>query len=171
MHQAGVKPSQQRLCQPYGDDQRRGLWLYHILETDTWYKVVARVNGVNSGSLYIQENGNINGYNKISLPDGHTYKSFCNLLLATMPKATQVHYIERFKVFIGWWKSRGYGDGMPDSAPVLLENKKMVPSWRRLCKSLLRNDWWCKGLGLTQPKSEAYGQYLELKKQKKLEES
>ena len=170
MHQAGVKPSQQRLCQPYGDDQRRGLWLYHILEPDTWYKVVARVNGVNSGSLYIQENGNINGYNKISLPEGHTYKSFCNLLLSTMPKSTQVHYIERFKVFIGWWKSRGYSDGMPDDAPVLLENKKMAPSWRRLCKSLLRNDWWCKGLGLTQPKSEAYGQYLELKKQKKLEE-
>jgi ParB-like chromosome segregation protein Spo0J len=29
-----------------------------------------------------------------------------------------------------------------------------------------RNDWWCKGLGLTQPKSEAYGKYLELKKHK-----
>jgi len=29
---------------------------------------------------------------------------------------------------------------------------------------LLRNDWWCKGLGLTQPKSEAYARYLSLKK-------
>ena len=36
----------------------------------------------------------------------------------------------------------------------------------RLCKVLLRNDYWCKGLGLTQPKSEAYGKYLQLKKQK-----
>ncbi len=50
MNMAGVKLSQQRLCQPYGDDQRRGLWLYHILEPETWYKVVARVNGVNSGA-------------------------------------------------------------------------------------------------------------------------
>ncbi len=32
---------------------------------------------------------------------------------------------------------------------------------------LLRNDHWCKGLGMTQPKSEAYGKYLELKKAKK----
>jgi len=57
MNKAGVKISQQRLCQPYGDDQRRGLWLYHILEPETWYKLIARVNGVNSGALYIQENG------------------------------------------------------------------------------------------------------------------
>jgi len=169
MHMAGVKPSQQRLCQPYGDDQRIGLWLYHILEPATWYKVVARVNGVNSGSLYIQEKGNINGYNKISLPDGHTYKSFCNLLLSTMPESTREHYIEIFKKFLKWWVARGYSDGIPDSAPILLENKKHVPSWRRLCKALLRNDWWGKGIGFTQPKSESYGQYLELKKQKNLE--
>lgn len=169
MHQAGVKPSQQRLCQPYGDDQRRGLWLYHILEPDTWYKVVARVNGVNSGSLYIQENGNINGYNKISLPEGHTYKSFCNLLLSTMPEATRGHYIEKFKGWMEGWKGRGYVDGIPLEAPKILEDKMWAPSWRRLCKVLLRNDWWYKGLGLTQPKSEAYGQYLELKKARKAE--
>jgi predicted phosphoadenosine phosphosulfate sulfurtransferase len=29
MHKAGLSISQQRLCQPYGDDQRKGLWLYH----------------------------------------------------------------------------------------------------------------------------------------------
>lgn len=167
MHQAGVKPSQQRLCQPYGDDQRRGLWLYHILEPETWYKVVARVNGVNSGALYIQENGNINGYNKITLPEGHTYKSFCKLLLQTMPEVTRNHFIERFRVFIKGWKGRGYTDDIPDWAPKVLEDKQWAPSYRRLCKVLLRNDWWCKGLGMTQPKSEAYGKYLKIKKNKK----
>jgi predicted phosphoadenosine phosphosulfate sulfurtransferase len=75
MSRAGVKISQQRLCQPYGDDQRRGLWLYHILEPDTWFKLINRVNGVNSGALYIQENGNMTGYNKIYKPDGHTWES------------------------------------------------------------------------------------------------
>lgn len=29
MFQAGVPPSQQRLCQPFGDEQRKGLWLYY----------------------------------------------------------------------------------------------------------------------------------------------
>jgi predicted phosphoadenosine phosphosulfate sulfurtransferase len=164
MHKAGLSPSQMRICQPYGDDQRRGLWLYHILEPATWYRVVSRVNGVNSGALYIQESGNMTGYAKISKPDNHTWKSFCNLLLSSLPKATQDHYIVKFKVFIKWWKARGYPDGIPDEAPSNLESGKLAPSWRRLCKVLLRNDYWCKGLAFTQPKSAAYGKYLELKK-------
>lgn len=167
MHQAGVTLSKQRLCQPYGDDQRRGLWLYHLLEPQTWFRIVARVNGVNSGSLYINETGNMTGYNKISLPPGHTYKSFCNLLLSTLPEVSRDHYVGRFKDFIKGWRKRGYMGEIPDAAPADLENKHWVPSWRRLCKVLLRNDWWCKGLGMTQPKSEAYGEYLKLKKQKK----
>jgi len=140
MHKAGVKPSQQRLCQPYGDDQRRGLWLYHILEPATWYRVVSRVNGVNSGALYIEEKGNITGYNKISKPEGHTWKSFCNLLMSTMPKATSDHYKERFTSFLKGWKGRGYLVGIPDEAPKVLEDKQWAPSWKRMCKVLLRND-------------------------------
>lgn len=167
MHQAGVPLSQQRLCQPYGDDQRRGLYLYHILEPDSWYKLIARVNGANSGALYINESGNMTGYNKITLPPGHTYKSFCNLLLSTMPEISRDHYVERFKSHIAGWRKRGYTGDIPDSAPRELENKQWVPSWRRLCKSLLRNDWWCKGLGMTQPKSDAYGKFLKMKKAKK----
>jgi predicted phosphoadenosine phosphosulfate sulfurtransferase len=167
MHQAGVKPSQQRLCQPYGDDQRRGLWLYHLLEPQTWSKVVTRVSGANSMSLYVEENGNITGYNKIYKPDGHTYKSFCNLLLTTMPEKLRAHYLKRFKSFIKGWRGRGYDKDIPDEAPLILENKHWAPSYRRLCKVLLRNDYWCKGLGLTQPKSEAYGKYLKIRDKRK----
>lgn len=164
MHQAGVPLSQQRLCQPYGDDQRRGLWLYHLLEPQTWFRIVARVNGVNSGSLYINETGNMTGYNKITLPPGHTYKSFCNLLLSTLPKVSRDHYVERFKDHLKGWRKRGYKGEIPDSAPRDLENKQWVPSWRRLCKVLLRNDWWCKSLGMTQPKSQAWNKFKQMKK-------
>lgn len=167
MHKAGVKPSQQRLCQPYGDDQRRGLWLYHLLEPETWGKVVTRVSGANSMALYVDENGNMTGYNKIYKPDGHTYESFTHLLLSTMPKKLRDHYLNRFKTFIKGWRNRGYNESIPDEAPLVLENKQWAPSYRRLCKVLLRNDYWCKGLGLTQPKSEAYGKYLEIKKNRK----
>lgn len=169
MHLAGLTIHQMRICQPYGDDQRRGLWLYHIIEPESWFRVVARVNGANSGALYINETGNVNGYNKIALPEGHTWKSFCNLLLSSLPKKTQEHYIHKFKGFIRGWKGRGYTDGIPDEAPRVLEKKMWAPSYRRLCKVLLRNDWWCKGLGLTQPKSDAYGKYLEIKKRRKQE--
>lgn len=166
MQMAGVPLSQQRLCQPFGDDQRRGLWLYHILEPQTWFKLVARVNGANSGALYIEESGNINGYNKITKPSHHTWRSFCNLLLQTMPKKTREHYVYRFKKFIKGWHDRGYRT-IPEEAPPELEAKCWAPSWRRMCKVLLRNDYWCKGLGQTQPKSEAYVRYKQLMKEKK----
>lgn len=166
MNKAGVPLSQQRLCQPYGHDQRKGLWLYHILEPKTWYKLLCRVNGANSGALYIQETGNITGVNKIYKPANHTWESFTKLVFATMPKVTRDHYAKRFKTFICGWKSRGY-NVIPDEAPLVLENDHWAPSWRRMCKVLLRNDWWCKGLGLQQPKSEAYGKYLDIKKLKK----
>jgi predicted phosphoadenosine phosphosulfate sulfurtransferase len=170
MNMAGVKLSQQRLCQPYGDDQRRGLWLYHILEPETWYKVVARVNGANSGAMYIQETGNMTGYNKITKPDNHTWESFCNLLLKTMPPKIRNHYKIRFKKFISGWNDRGYVR-IPDESPIELENACWAPSWRRMCKVILRNDYWCKGLGQTQPKSEAYIKFKEIQKKRKNPES
>lgn len=164
MQMAGVKISQQRLCQPYGDDQKKGLWLYHIIEPETWFKLIARVNGANSGALYIQESGNMTGYYKITKPPHHTWKSFCNLLLQTMPKKTREHYVFRFKKFISGWHDRGY-EVIPEEAPEVLESQCWAPSWRRMCKVLLRNDYWCKGLGQVQPKSDAYQKYKELKRQ------
>ena len=62
MHKAGVSISQQRLCQPFGDEQRKGLWLYQILEPDTWQKLVDRVEGCNFGARYSKEQGRIVGY-------------------------------------------------------------------------------------------------------------
>ncbi|RKZ99680.1 MAG: phosphoadenosine phosphosulfate reductase [Gammaproteobacteria bacterium] len=167
MHQAGVSLGNQRICQPYGDDQRRGLWLFHLIEPETWSKVVARVNGANSGALYIQENGNINGYHKVTKPDNHTWQSFSKMLLESMPRKTQEHYENKIILFCNWWTERGYPEGIPDEAELSLEMKRDVPSWRRVCKSLLRNDYWCKGLGFTQHKSKAYQKYLDLMRRRK----
>ena len=163
MSMAGVPISEQRLCQPYGDDQKKGLWLYHILEPDTWFKLINRVSGVNSGALYIQESGNINGYRFIEKPDNLNWKEYTNLLLSTLPKKTRDNYIERFKKFIVGWKKRGY-NVIPDEAPKELENKQWVPSWRRMSRCILRNDYYCKGLGQTQPLSEAYHKFKQIQK-------
>lgn len=167
MHRAGLSIHLQRICQPYGDDQRRGLWLFHLIEPETWAKVVARVNGANSGALYVQDTGNINGYGKITKPQNHTWKSFSELILNTLPEKTSEHYKNKIYTFIKWWEARGYPEGIPDQAPSILESQKLAPSWRRVCKSLLRNDFWCKGLGFTQHKTEAYNKYLKLKKERR----
>lgn len=170
MMMAGVSISQQRICQPYGDDQRKGLWLFHLIEPETWGKVVARVNGANGGAFYCQESGNVMGYRTISKPDHITWKQFAQRLVNSMPKVTQEHYSNKIGIFSRWWLDRGYPEGIPDEADYDLEIAKKVPSWRRVCKSILRNDWWCKGLGFTQHKSAAYQKYLDLMKRRKSEE-
>lgn len=167
MHRAGLPLGLMRICQPYGDDQRRGLWLFHLIEPETWAKVVARVNGANSGALYVQESGNINGYNKIKKPEGHTWESFSKVFLSSLPPKTKEHFENKILLFCRWWEERGYPEGIPDEADYALEAKRDVPSWRRVCKSLLRNDYWCKGLGFTQHKSEAYQKYLDLMRRRK----
>ncbi|QDP61740.1 MAG: putative uncharacterized nin region protein [Prokaryotic dsDNA virus sp.] len=169
MTKAGVKFSNQRLCQPFGDDQKKGLWLYQILEPDTWYKLLNRVSGVNSGALYSQETGNINGSNRISKPDDSTWQEYTNFLLRSLPKPMRENYRERFTKFMSQWKKRGYKT-IPDAAPHDLEVKQWAPSWRRMCRCILRNDFYCKGLGQTQPKSEAYGKFKDMQKIRKINE-
>lgn len=159
MWKAGLTPSQMRICQPYGDDQRRGLWLFHLIEPETWARVVARVNGANGGALYVQEWGNINGYRKITKPPGHTWRSFAHLLVNSMPPVMEGRYRDKVLLFEKWWAERGYPNGIPDEADPNMEAQRMAPSWRRVCKSLLRNDYWCKGLGFSQHQSDAYDRY------------
>jgi len=188
MHQAGLTPHQARICQPYGDDQRKGLWLFHIIEPETWARVVARVNGANQGAKYANETGNILGRIRIDKPAGHTWESFAMLLLESMPRRMSEHYKNKIAMFIRWYHNRaplyyvsdedlesdevaafverwhdGYDGRLPDEAPVELERHKKAPSWRRVCKMLLRNDYWAKGLGFSQQKSgSAHQRYKKL---------
>lgn len=164
MHQAGLTLSQMRICQPYGDDQRRGLWLFHIIEPETWARVVARVNGANQGALYVQESGNVMGNLKVTKPEGHTWQSFAMLLIDSMPPKTREHYKDKVSVFLRWYQLRGYPNGIPDEGPI---NDRQRPSWTRICKALLRNDYWCKGLSFSQHKSEAYAKYQKLMKKRR----
>jgi predicted phosphoadenosine phosphosulfate sulfurtransferase len=167
MHKAGVPLGNMRICEPYGDDQRRGLWLFHIIEPETWAKVVSRVNGASSGALYVQEWGNINGYRGITKPAGHTWKSFAELLVGSMPIKTKEHFQNKIVLYQRWFQSRGYPDGIPDEAPYELEQMGKAPSWRRVCKTVLRNDYWCKGLGFSQQKSTGYAKYMDLMRRRK----
>jgi len=163
MYRAGLTIHQMRICQPYGDDQRKGLWLFHIIEPETWSKVVARVNGANQGALYAQESGNVLGNIKINKPNGHTWESFSLLLLNSMPEKTKEHFENKIVMFLHWYSERGYPNGIPDDGPL----EKTTPSWKRICKALLRNDYWCKGLSFSQTKSTAYTNYTKIMEKRK----
>ena len=59
------------------------------------------------------------------------------------------------------WEARGYPGGIPDEADAYLESWDKVPSYRRICLAILRNDMTLKTLGFAQSKCAAY---MELKR-------
>ncbi|MBD1419949.1 phosphoadenosine phosphosulfate reductase [Sphingobacterium chuzhouense] len=154
MHLAGVSLSQMRLCQPFGDDQRKGLYLYKILEPETWAKVVNRVEGANFGNRYSVNNRTAFGNFRMNLPENHTYKSYAKFLLDTMPPYLQAHYQRKIDKFLAYWKKNGFEEDIPEIADPKLESQRKAPSWRRICKVLLKNDYWCRGLSFSQTKGE-----------------
>lgn len=168
MHQAGLSIHQMRICEPFGSEQRKGLWLFHIIEPETWAKLVARVNGANSGALYAQENGNILGNTKVTKPERLTWCEYAHFLLDSMPTKTGEHYRNKIAVALKWYRDRGYQDGIPDFLPNDT-GAKDVPSWRRICKMLVRNDYWCKTLSFGPTKTSAYDKYCALMAKRRAE--
>lgn len=169
MYQAGLSIHQMRIDEPFGDEARKNLWLYQIIEPMTWSKFVARMAGINGASLYANERGNILGNAKVTLPANHTWQSFANMILDSTPPKTAEHYRNKIAVYLKWYRERGYPDGIPDAGDYRLEQLGKIPAWRQICKTLLRNDYWCRGLGFGITKSAAYTKYLELMKRRRKE--
>jgi predicted phosphoadenosine phosphosulfate sulfurtransferase len=168
MHGAGVPLHKMRICEPFGSEQRQGLWLFHVLEPETWALIVARVNGANSGALYAKESGNILGNQRITKPEHMTWQQYALFLLESMPQGTAEHYRNKFAVALKWYRDRGYPDGMPDYQAGDTGPKDM-PSWRRFCKVLIRNDYWCKALSFSPTKTAAYDKYCKLMERRRAE--
>jgi predicted phosphoadenosine phosphosulfate sulfurtransferase len=164
MYQAGLSIHQMRICEPYGDEQRKGLWLFQVIEPDTWGKIVSRVNGANAGALYAKERGNILGNALVTRPEGHTWESFAMLLLGSMPDATAEHYRNKIAVWIHWYHK--HGREIADELPGDTGSQDM-PSWRRVCKMLLKNDYWCKTICFSPQKNASYEKYLKIMKKRR----
>jgi len=168
MHRAGLGIHQQRICQPYGDDQRRGLKMWHVVEPQTWHRVLARVAGANYGALYAGKRGNILGNGKIVLPDSHpTWESYVQFLLETLPTEESEHYSDKIAVFVQYWRSKGME--MVDEGDVKLEAKREIPTWRRVAKTILLNDRMCRRLSFSQTsnKDGAYQRYRAIMKKRR----
>lgn len=181
-YKAGIPLSNQRICQPYGDDQRIGLNFFRVIEPETWAKVVNRVSGANFGNIYAGKS--ILGYRKVTLPKGHTWKSYTKLLLATLPTEVANNYKHKFIKFMRYWyrvgsvvpknsslpdeavatdriSNRGQkGKALtvykkiPDSMPSHFEARKLGPSWRRMAICILKNDQLCRSLSFAPTKKQ-----------------
>ncbi|HAT6802684.1 TPA: DUF3440 domain-containing protein [Citrobacter freundii] len=168
MYKAGVPLRSMRICEPYGTEQRHGLWLYHVLDPEIWSKACERVQGASSGALYSRKNTAFFGRGALSKPSRLSWHQYALTLLDCMPSATAEHYRNKIAVYLQWYKCRGWPDGIPQEQQNDT-GAKDIPSWRRICKCLLKNDYWCRMLSFSPTKSTAYKQYCRRLRDKRRE--
>lgn len=157
MYKNGLSIHEQRLCQPFGDDQRNGLDQFKALEYETWEKILNRVNGVNFGNIYCRTSalGNL----KTSKPDFMSWQEYAVYLLESLGlynKELELHYYSKIKKFIEWYKKE---EGInlakiPDEADLKEEAAKRIISWRRIARAIERNDFYMQRLSFSLTKSD-----------------
>ena len=167
MYQSGVPPRYMRICEPFGPEQRQGLWLYHVLEPDRWAAMCERVSGVRSGGIYAGQDNHFYGHRKILKPDHLCWKQYAMLLLDSMPHKTAEHYRNKIAIYLNWYQKKGMDD-IPDTQEGDIGSKD-IPSWRRICKVLLNNDFWCRALSFSPNKPKNYQRYSDRIKAKRKE--
>ena len=65
---------------------------------------------------------------------------------------------KRIREYIKEWERKGYFDGIPDEAPVRLEQLGKVPSYKQICFAILKNDITLQSLGFSRPKCKIYSE-------------
>ena len=162
MYKNGLGIHQQRLCQPFGDDQKNGLDQYRAIEAENWDKLLKRVAGVNFGNIYCRTSalGNI----KSEKPKHMTWQEWSLYLLESIGiynKKLEKHYAIKIKKFFTYWEEKcGCTlDMIEDEADKKMESLKIVPSWRRVARALERNDFFLTRLSFGETKSDL--QYLK----------
>ncbi len=181
-YQAGLTIDQMRVASPFNDAGIHSLKLYKVLDPNTWGKMVGRVNGVNFAGLY--GGTTAMGWKSIKLPPGHTWKSYMEFLLSTLPSETAENYKKKLQKSIAFWRSKGgclSSDilkkldalGIPyqigpktgratDKMPVMMEYMddidipefQAIPTYKRMCVCIMKNDHLCKFMGFSLTKTE-----------------
>ncbi|MCC0665544.1 DUF3440 domain-containing protein [Clostridioides sp. ZZV15-6597] len=158
MYKNGVSIHQQRLCQPFGFDQRVGLDQFKSIEPDTWEKLLNRVSGVNMGCIYCRTE--LLGHIKTSKPSHMSWEEYTIFLLESIgiyaPEVME-HYIEKIKRVI-WWHKEKCKTELTDDMEHGNDNDWC--SWKEIARAIEKNDFWMKRLSFGETKSG----YEKLKK-------
>ena len=185
-YMAGLKVSQMRVASPINDYSKDSLNLYRVIDPEIWVRLVGRVQGANFGSIYGRTKAM--GYRNITLPEGHTWKSYTLFLLDTLPARLRNNYIKKFKTSIEFWHKTGGGldeenirelerhgyqirrngvsnytlnkktrivfiGKIPDDTDDI-KSTKDIPSWKRMCYCILKNDHICRFMGFGMSKQQ-----------------
>ena len=187
-YQAGLTIDKMRVASPFISTAQESLKLYRIIEPSTWGKLIGRVNGVNFTGIY--GGTTAMGWREIKLPKGHTWKTYMEFLLSTLPEKTAENYKKKLQTSIEFWRAKGgvlsvelieklnsmnIDITVKDSTnyrtvkkPVIMEylddidikEFTEIPTYKRMCICIMKNDHLCKYMGFSLTKNET-----ELRKQ------
>ena len=104
-YRAGVPVAKMRVASPFMSESKSSLSLYRVIDPDCWARFCSRVQGANFVATY----GKQLTYRGVSLPPGHTWKSFVKFLLDTLPKEVAENFRRRFIQSIKFWGRVGRG--------------------------------------------------------------
>lgn len=181
--QAGLSVDQMRVASPFNDCAIESLKLYKVIDPANWGKMIGRTNGVNFAGLY--GGTTAMGWKSIKLPPGHTWKTYMEFLLTTLPKEVAANYTKKLDISRKFWQSKGgclsadvvsklQALGIPhevapannyktDKLPVRMEylddidieEFREIPTYKRMCVCIMKNDHLCKYMGFSATKTEA----------------
>lgn len=181
-YMAGVGIEQQRVASPFISEGQQALKLYRVIEPHTWGKLVSRVNGVNFTGIY--GGTTAMGWKSITKPKGKTWEEYMYFLLSTLPERTKENYLNKLETSILFWRERGgclseetiqklkkegvsinveqSSNYQTTKLPVRMEyiddidinEFKEIPTYKRMCICIMKNDHLCKYMGFSQTKNE-----------------
>lgn len=179
---AGVPLHKQRVASPFLSEGQEALRLYQVIEPDTWGKLIGRVNGVNFAGLY--GGTTAMGWKSITKPKHFTWKEYMYFLLDTLPQETKKQYLSKLATSIKFWRDKGgclsdetirelkknkvpiqvsgNSNYNTDKKPVRMEyvddyegkDFKLIPTYKRMCICIIKNDHLCKYMGFSLTKGE-----------------
>ena len=195
-HQAGISLQRQRVASPFISEAIASLNIYRVIDPDTWGRMISRVNGVNFACIY--GNTTAMGWKNIKCPKGFTWKEYMYFLLDTLPQQAKENYLEKLNVSINFWRNRGgcLSDETIEklrkagvqftiaSTTTYRSTKKAVmmeyiddidiaefreiPSYKRMCICIMKNDHQCKYMGFAPTKRETEAKKKVMEKYKSL---
>lgn len=181
-YQAGLTIDQMRVASPFLSTAQDSLKLYRIIEPRTWGKLIGRVNGVNFTGIY--GGTTAMGWREIKLPTGHNWKSYMEFLLSTLPEHSADNYKKKLQTSIDFWNTKGgvLSVGLIDklkSMNIDIDVKETtnyrtikkpvtmnylddiditefteIPTYKRMCICIMKNDHLCKYMGFSLTKNE-----------------
>jgi predicted phosphoadenosine phosphosulfate sulfurtransferase len=197
-YQAGITIDQMRVASPFNDSASESLKMYKVIDPKNWGKMIGRVNGVNFTGLY--GGTTAMGWRNIKLPKGHTWKSYMEFLLNTLPEETKDNYKKKLETSKVFWSNKGGCLSLDvikklidlkinikvidktnyntDKKPVIMsylddisiKEFKEIPTYKRMCICIMKNDHLCKTMGFsltnteTKKRKKAESKYKNLKK-------